>query len=58
MRFYLVFMLFGSGEPDVILSGLSPTQCEFHLSEMQVILDEMIPQDKFELWCETEGASS
>jgi hypothetical protein len=57
MRFYLVFILFGSGEPDTLMTGLSPTQCEFHLSEMQVILEEFMPQSEFELWCDTEGAS-
>jgi len=52
MKFVLVLAVLG-GEYAVD-TNLSDTDCLFNLSEVQVILEDVLAPEDFELWCELD----
>lgn len=52
MKFLLILAIM-DGEM-VIDTNLTDTDCLFNLSEVQVILEDVMPPEEFELWCELD----
>lgn len=52
MKFALIFSFFGVDY--AVETGLTSNACLFSLGEVQVILEEVIEPQDFELWCELD----
>lgn len=54
MKFLLLLAMLGGEGPDIVYvldSSLSEDECEFYRSETQVILEQVLDKNDFELWC-------